>query len=208
MSNPKNTDLFSGLRKDILQGKYQKGYKLTEHAVCFEYEVSRTPVREAFHRLEAEGLIETVKNRGAFVLGLSKQDMEDIFALRKPCEIQAVIWAIERVTDEELDALEEAIGFMELYTGNDDAEKVLNLNSNFHQLIYKSSHSRMLQSILSSFQLYAAHERKSAVANPSILPELLAEHKGIFNAIKIKDVALGINAMENHMDNAAKRRNL
>ena len=198
-------DLLSRLRKDILTRKYANGYKLTEQHICEEYGVSRTPVREAFKQLEMEGLIEVFPNRGAFVVGFSEQDIADMYALRKSYEIQAVRWAIERITDDELDALEETFEFMEFYTQKNDIEKMLNFNMNFHQLIYIASHNRILQNILSSYQLYIKHANTKPSLTVEILPELLEEHRAIFNAFKNKDIQAGIDAIEIHMTNAYKR---
>ena len=101
-NQPLSTNLYSELQEDILTGKLKTGEKLTEQKICDEYKVSRTPVREALRQLEMDGLIENIPNRGAFVLGLSDQDIEDMYVLRKAYEIQAVRWAIERITEEEL----------------------------------------------------------------------------------------------------------
>ena len=106
-------DLFNRLRDDILQGKIAAGEKLTEQKICKEYQVSRTPVREAFQKLELDGLIDIIPNRGAFVVGLTKQDIGDMYELRKAYETIAVKWAIERITEEEMAQLEEAYDLME-----------------------------------------------------------------------------------------------
>ncbi|MEE1170217.1 MAG: GntR family transcriptional regulator, partial [Anaerovoracaceae bacterium] len=58
------TDLKLRIEEDILSGKFRKGDKLVEQALCDEYEVSRTPVREALAQLAAEGLTESIPNRG------------------------------------------------------------------------------------------------------------------------------------------------
>ncbi|NLP30323.1 MAG: GntR family transcriptional regulator, partial [Clostridiales bacterium] len=109
-------NLFEQLRKDILQGKLQPGEKLSEQKICNLYGLSRTPVREALHQLEVEDLIETIPNRGAYVVGLSAQDIKDLYEMRKAYEILAVRWAIERITSEELKSIEEAYELMEFYT--------------------------------------------------------------------------------------------
>ena len=199
-----STDLLSMVREDILKGKYQQGYKLTELQICSEYNVSRTPVREALRQLEMEGLVETKPNRGAFVIGFSMQDIRDMFDLRKCYEIQAVKWGIERITDDELDALEETFEFMEFYTQKNDIEKVLNINTNFHQIIYIATHNRMLHNILSSYQLYMKHVKASHTLNSDFLL-LLEEHREIYNAFKDKDISCGIKAIEKHMDNSIER---
>jgi DNA-binding GntR family transcriptional regulator len=204
-----STDLFSNLRKDILQGKLRQGEKLTEQQICDEYNVSRTPVREAFRQLELEGFIETIPNRGAFVVGFSPQDIQDMYELRKSYEILAVKWAIERITKEEYEKLEEAFEFMEFYTQKKDAEKMLNINMNFHELIYKASHNRMLYHILSSYQLYIKQGKPAGRADVSAgyLDEILLEHRAIFEAFQSKDAEAGIAAISRHLDNAKRRAN-
>lgn len=202
-----STDLFSNLRKDILQGKLRQGEKLTEQQICDEYNVSRTPVREAFRQLELEGFIETIPNRGAFVVGFSSQDIQDMYELRKSYEVLAVKWAIERISKEEYEKLEEAFEFMEFYTQKQDMEKMLNINMNFHELIYRASHNRMLYHILSSYQLYIKQSRPSNRNDVSsgYLDEILAEHRAIFESFKSKDVEAGIAAVSRHLDNAKRR---
>ena len=202
-----STDLFTNLRKDILQGKLRQGEKLTEQQICDEYNVSRTPVREAFRQLELEGFIETIPNRGAFVVGFSDQDIQDMYELRKSYELLAVKWAIERITKEEFERLEEAFEFMEFYTQKKDYEKMLNINMSFHELIYKASHNRMLYHILSSYQLYI---KQSKVSNRNgrssdYLDEILEEHRAIFDAFKEKNIEAGIAAVTKHLDNAKNR---
>ena len=200
-----STDLFSALRKDIIDKKYARGFKLTEQMICSQYKVSRTPVREALSQLEAEGLIETIPNRGAFVLGISEQEIKDIFELRKPYEMLAVKWAVERMTDDELETLEESFDFMEFYTGKNDIEKMMNINTNFHRIIYAAAHSRMLSNLLTLYQQYTEAVKKSRVFESGYLVQLLEEHREIFDAIKNKDAPLGMQAMEKHMDNSMKR---
>lgn len=202
-----STDLFSSLRKDILQGKLRQGEKLTEQLICDEYNVSRTPVREAFRQLELEGFIETIPNRGAFVVGFSPQDIQDMYELRKSYEVLAVKWAIERITKEEYEKLEEAFEFMEFYTQKQDMEKMLNINMSFHELIYRASHNRMLYHILSSYQLYIKQSKtqnRSDVSD-SYLNEILTEHRAIFEAFKNKDAEAGIAAVSRHLDSAKQR---
>ncbi len=201
-----STDLFSSLRKDILQGKLQQGKKLTEQQICDEYNVSRTPVREAFRQLELEGFIETIPNRGAFVVGFSTQDIQDMYALRKSYEVLAVKWAIERITKEEYGKLEEAFEFMEFYTQKKDVDKMMNINMSFHELIYKASHNRMLYHILSSYQLYIKQSRPASLNDTaSYLDDILLEHRAIFEAFQNKDVDAGIAAVSIHLDNAKQR---
>lgn len=203
---PLSTDLFTRLRKDILENNLKPNMKLTEQQVCDQYAVSRTPVREAFKQLKLEGLIEIIPNRGAFVVGFSAQDVSDMYELRKAYEMLAVKWAILRMSKEELEELEEAFDFMEFYTQKNDIEKMLNINTSFHQLIYAGSKNRMLIHVLSSYQLYLKHSNAKAVPHEGYLSEVLEEHRKIFLAFQNRNVEEGVSAMEEHMTRSALRR--
>ncbi len=200
-----SADLFSTLKDEILTGKLISGQKLTEKVICDKYGVSRTPVREALQKLEMEGLVESIPNRGFFVLGLTQQDYIDMFTLRKIYEIQAITWAIERITDDEMDALKELYEFMEFYTMKEDVAKMLIINNNFHQTIYSASHNRMLKNLLSSYQEMLKHVENPAHKKEGYLLEVFKEHKAIFDAFAARDKEAGIAAMEMHMDNSKQR---
>lgn len=203
---PMSISLLNKLQKDIITGKLRPGQKLTEQDLCKEYEVSRTPVREALRQLEADGLVENILNRGSFVIGMTERDFQDMFEMRRAYEVQAVKWAIERITDEEMDKLEETFEFMEFYTMRRDVEKMLVINAGFHQVIYEASHNRMLRKQLSSFQNYLKYKGSDAVYDDDYLPTVLEEHRAIFKAFVDKDVKAGAEAMERHINRAAERR--
>ncbi len=203
---PISDSLLGKLRRDILTGVFTPGQKLTEQELCKRYDISRTPVREALRQLEADGLVEMVLNRGAFVVGMSDQDYRDLFELRKICEIQAVKWAIDRITDEQMDALEETFEFMEFYTLRNDIDKMLTINSGFHQVIYEAANNRQLQKLLASYQSICKYKSADAVYDDDYLQQVLEEHRGIFKAFVDKDVKAGAQAMERHMNRTKERR--
>ena len=89
MSN-KNTvqnAVYQELKKGIMTLHLVPGTEMSTQEIATKLQVSRTPVREALRQLEMDGLIENIPNRGAFVLGLSKQDIEDMYVLRKAYEV-------------------------------------------------------------------------------------------------------------------------
>lgn len=200
-----SNNLFQQLRSDILQGKLKPGEKLTEQHICRQYAVSRTPVREAFQKLEIEGLIETVPNRGAFVIGITARDIEDMYELRKAYETVAVRWAIERITKEEFDTLREAYEFMEFYTMKQDAERMLSINMHFHELIYQAAHNHMLLHVLTSYQIYTKQTKTNHRYLDGYLEQVLEEHRQIFQAFVDKDPEAGAAAIARHLENAKSR---
>lgn len=205
-NQPLSNNLYTELQEDILTGKLRPHDKLTEKKICDDYKVSRTPVREALRQLEMDGLIENIPNRGAFVIGLSPQDILDIFDMRESYEIQAVRWAIERITKEERNELEETFEFMEFYTMKNDINKMLNINTAFHQIIYNATHNRMLKQILSSYQTFLKHCSPSNYYAPDYLVTVLEEHRAIFDAFMAGDVEGGALAMKIHMENSRSRK--
>ena len=205
-NQPLSAGLYQEIQRDILSGEIPSESKLTEAAVCKRYNVSRTPVREAFRQLEADGLVENIPNRGAFVLGLSKRDISDLFDLRALFEIQAVEWAIKRMTAEDIDALKETVEFMEFYTLKNDVEKVLTFNSQFHNIIYAGTKDRMIQKTLSTYQTYLKHSAPAKTYTGDYLRTILDEHKAIFEAVENKNAAAGRKAMEYHMEQSKFRR--
>ncbi|MDD6539259.1 MAG: GntR family transcriptional regulator [Firmicutes bacterium] len=203
---PLSESLLGKLQRDILTGEFKPGKKLTEQELCSRYMVSRTPVREALKQLETDGLVENILNRGAFVVGMSDQDYEDMFELRKIYEIQAVKWAIERISEEEMEKLEETFEFMEFYTLRNDIDKMLTINTGFHQVIYEASHNRQLKKLLSSYQTFVKYKNAESVYDDDYLQSVLEEHRAIFKAFVDKDVKAGAQAMERHMNKTKERR--
>lgn len=202
---PLAANLLSSLRNDILNHKIKNGEKLLEQKICDEYKVSRTPVREAFIQLELEGLVENIPNRGAFAIGFSKQDIEDIFYLRKSYEIVAVKWAIERMSDQELESLNEAYEFMEFYTKRRDYQKILTINAKFHELIYKATKSRILYQTLIKYHSYITPNKIENDKMDEYLDSVLIEHKHIYESIASKNLEAGTASIETHLDNLKKR---
>ncbi len=203
---PLSTAMFTQLQKDILSGEIPPHTKLTEQVLCRKYNVSRTPVREAFRQLESDGLVENIPNRGAFVIGLTLRDISDLFDLRRSFEVQAVEWAIQRMEEEELDKLREIIEFMEFYTLKSDVDKVLYFNSQFHNIIYDGTKSRMLVKTLSTYQTYLKHSAPPKTFTDDYLKTILEEHKAIFDAFETKNVPAGRLAMDYHMSQSKLRR--
>jgi len=203
---PLSAGLYTELQTDILSGVIPDGSKLTEQTICERYSVSRTPVREAFRQLEADGLIENIPNRGAFVTGLSRRDISDLFDLRALFEVQAVEWAIKRMSAEDIDELSETVDFMEFYTLKNDIEKVLTFNSQFHNTIYAGTKDRMIRKTLSIYQTYLKHSAPAKTYTGDYLRLILDEHKAIYAAFETRNAAAGRKAMEYHMEQSKLRR--
>ena len=202
-----SSSIFSILRERILKGEFVAGEKIKENQIASELKVSRTPIREAFKQLEQVGLIENVSNRGAFVLGFTKQDIDDIYEIRKAIESIAIIWAMDRISNDEMQKLKETYELMEFYTNKGDIEKILEMNNKFHDIIYKATDSRFLSQILRTYQFYVEKTRKAAVVEPKI-KETTQEHKNILDSFINKDKEKGVHEIIKHLENGKIRASM
>ena len=193
------------VRERILKGEYQIGEKIKESSIAQELNVSRTPIREAFKTLEEEGLLDYLPNRGCYAKGVTKRDVSDIYTVREALEEIAMTWACERITDEEIDKLEEQCELMDFYTKKRDVQKILTMNSSFHDIIYNSTGSRFLAQVLRSYKGYLDKTRKSVFYREEFLDSIQEEHKAIFEAVKSRDKDLAVAAIKKHLASSKER---
>lgn len=203
--------VFRKLREDILSGFYQENDELREITIGEELGVSRTPVREALRQLELEGLVRIIPNKGAYVTGISAKDVRDIYRIRSMLEGMCARWATENITDQQIEELEEIILLSEfhLHKKGEQKEQVAQLDGKFHKVLYEASDSRILEHVLSDFHKYVQMARTRSVGAGDRAEKSIAEHRGILEAIKLRDADLAeklanehiMNVMENlHMD--------
>lgn len=194
--------VFQKIREDILSGKYQEHDELREAALGKELGVSRTPVREALRQLELEGLVTIIPNRGAYVTGISQKDIWDIYSLRSLLEGMCARWAVEHITEEQLDELEEIILLSEfqLKKGSGfSAEQITLLDSRFHDVLYEASGSRILSHVLTDFHNYVQSARKSSVISEDRARKSIREHKQILRAIRDRDAEMAEQLANEHI---------
>lgn len=174
-----------------------------ETRLAEELGVSRTPIREAIRQLELEGLVVSIPNRGVFVQGISKQDIDDIYTIRHLIEGQAVRWAVERIEEEELKELEEIVELMEYYTRKKDFEQLAKLDTRFHDVIYDACKSKVLRHTLSSLHHYIQKARLHSLKVPHRALDTLHEHRAILDAIERHDPEDAETLMAQHISHAS-----
>jgi len=193
------------IRERILKGEYHIGEKIKENQIAQELRVSRTPIREAFKQLENEGLIDYIPNRGCFAKGFTRQDIEDIYAVRKALEVLSVEWAVKRITPADIKKLHDQCDLMEFYTARKDSKKVLETNTDFHDIIYNATGSRFMAQVLRSYKEYIEQTRKVIFYEQQYLEEILTEHKAILAALESGDKDRATKAMADHLDGSRRR---
>lgn len=194
--------VFERLENDILTGKYQRGEILTELKLVADLGVSRTPVREALHRLEQEHIIE-ITPKGILILGVTEQDLKDIFAIRLRIEGLASYCAAENMTMEQLAELKETLELQEFYVTKQDPERIKKMDSKFHQLIYQYCGSTVLNDTLLPLHKKVQKYRRASVEDNARAQQSAREHRAIFEAMEARNAALAEKYTTEHIANAA-----
>ena len=199
-----NGRVFRMLESGILTGKYPAGSALTEQTVSLDCGVSRTPARAALQRLEQEGLVRLVPNKGAVVLGISADDLVDIYQIRMRVEGLAAAMAATRLTQEVKNKLEENVELAEFYIARGDAQKLRDLDSNFHEILFEASGSRMILQTLSELHHKIGVWRAKSLNDPARVKESVAEHRAILDALIGGDATLADRLVSEHVERAMK----
>lgn len=190
------------LKERIVNGTYEEGFRLVETKLCEEFGVSRTPVREAISQLELDGLAKTLPNRETVVVAITQKDIEDIYALRMRLEGLAARLAAENMTSEDMKELEEIMDLEEYHTARKHGDKILHIDSKFHDCIYRGSKSKILLQTLTMFHDHIKHARNSSLAVEGRAEEALEEHEAIFHAIRQRNADLAEELAFVHIKNA------
>ncbi|MGN0412795.1 MAG: GntR family transcriptional regulator [Lachnospiraceae bacterium] len=193
--------VFHKIRDDILSGKYKEHEELKEVAIGEELGVSRTPVREAFRQLELEGLIQIIPNKGAYVTGITVNDVKDIYMIRSRLEGLCARWATEKITDEQMEEMEENVYLAEFHAQKGHMDQMAELDNRFHEIMYEACDSKMLEHLLKDYHNYVLRVRRKTLST-NRGTESNNEHRMIMEAIKAKDADKAEELAHAHMINA------
>lgn len=193
--------VFERLETDLLGGRYQRGELLTEHRLVEDLGVSRTPIREALRRLEQEHIVE-IGARGILVIGVSEEDVRDIFDIRLHIEGEAAARAAKNADPVSIGRLGEALELQEYYVGRSDADHIRSMDSRFHELVYLASGSVIYADTLLPLHRKVQKYRKLSVESEDRAAESAAEHREIYEAIERGDAEAAARAMTAHVQNA------
>ena len=199
--------IFEQLERDILSGRYQKGEVLSELSLAKQLGVSRTPVREAIRRLEQEKILEE-SSRGLTVVGISHEDMLDMYEIRLQIEGLSARRAAERISNEELAAMRETLELQRFYVekdGENNSAQIKNLDSQFHEQLYQASGSKAYCDTLISLHKKITKFRMASVSKHSRAMQSLAEHEAIYEALAARDAEKAAEAATMHTLHARDR---
>ncbi len=191
------------LKSNILSGRFVPGERLAEEHLAEELGVSRTPVREALHKLEQNGLIEPLESRGFCIPKDSEEEIEDLFELRTVLEGYTLKLICERITDEQIGRLEEIIDKAEVSLRRKRIDEVFQWNTEFHDILYGMvADKRRFYNLIVNIRKYVLRYRKDTLQYLGAAKRTIDGHRQILLALKLKDPDLCERVMRAHIREA------
>jgi DNA-binding GntR family transcriptional regulator len=193
-------DAYRAIRDQILRGERAGGEWLREGDLAASLGVSRTPVREALRRLDAEGLVRHERNRGVQVASWSIHDLDEIFGLRSVLEPWgSALAATSGLAD--LDQLGELADAMDAAARGrrPDLDEITRLNNQFHRAILTASGHGRLTQLVSSVVEVPLVWRTFSHYSPEAMRRSLAHHHEIVDALAAQDAAWAESVMRSHV---------
>ncbi len=194
--------VLEAIREAIINGSLKPRERLMEIQMAEELGVSRTPIREALRKLELEGFIVMVPRKGAYVADISTKDIADVFEIRASLEGLAAALAAERVTEEELEFMERCLVIKAEAIASSDFDKLVDIDTKFHEAIYKASRNERLVTIVNNLREQIQRLRTTSLSVPGRMYQSLKEHRTIVEALQSRDVSLARQVAQDHIENA------
>ena len=193
--------VFEKLENDIIQGTFARGELLTELKLVEQLGVSRTPIREALRRLEAERLIEDT-GKGSRVLGITEDDLLDIMNIRERIEGLAAYYATVNMTPEGLKELTHIVDLQEFYFNKQDKERLRQVDDEFHDLICQLSRRSVIYDTLIPLLRKTRRYRRISMDDWSRTSNTMREHREMYEAIASGNADLAMELTTRHIANA------
>jgi DNA-binding GntR family transcriptional regulator len=196
--------IYEHLREQLLNGEIAPPEHLIEARIAKQLGTSRTPVREALHNLELEGLIKSIPRVGYVVKSISEQEVEEICEIRMAIEGMAACWAMEKAHKKLIEELKKNISISDLKVSKGDAKAFIDLDARFHEIIARFSGSKRLLELAQTLRRHMLRYRIQSIYSVDNVLRAIDGHRGILRAIETHDSEEVNRAIRNHMEQVKK----
>lgn len=189
------TQVAKALSAAIIEDRLKPGERLIEYELAERYGVSKSPIREAFRLLEQEGLVTSYPRRGVMVTKINRRDIEELYAIRACLLALQVRLVAEKATDVDLKELDEAFEAMRQAADQPDVKGYFDANIVFHDLLSGIADNRKLAQLLQVSGKQTLRFRFLSLTVPQRIPESLAQHAQVLEALRLRDPAAAERAI-------------
>ena len=194
-------ELAEHLRRAIIHGEFEPGVRISEKALCEQFSVSRTPVREALKILSVEGLVRLNQNRGAAVTELTCADLEDAFPVVGSLEALAGELAARNATDAQIERMRVLHVRMVAMFKKGDRRGYFRINEEIHQLILAAANNPFLSRLMRTVSAQVRRARYQANLSHERWAAAVAEHGEILAAFEKRNSAQLGRLLKRHIAN-------
>jgi DNA-binding GntR family transcriptional regulator len=191
--------VFESLKHSIVRGKISPGEWLVESHIAETLGISRTPVREAIHKLEREGLIERQPRGGFTVLGFERDDIEETFGIRSVLEGYAARLAAVKHDEKELADLENKIDEFQNALDHKKMNLLPAINTEFHDLLYSLSKSPKLINMINGLRDQIYRYRQMILKEKKFASTSNLDHKKMLQHIRKRDAEGAERLVRDHI---------
>lgn len=196
---PLGQHVFEQLKQAIIQGDVAPGDRLVESRIAEAMDISRTPVREAIHKLEREGLLRKLPRGGFSVVSLTRQDIEETFGIRCVLERYAARLAAINHKEEELDPLEERIREFQKCLDAGRMDDLPRINTAFHNHLYDLCKSPKLIKMISDLRDQIYRFRRIILNVEAMAKVSNQDHRKMLKAIRERDTEKVESLVQEHI---------
>lgn len=195
---------YERLHQAILRGDFQPHERLIETDLAQQYNVGRAAIRTALARLEQDGLVERVPNRGARVRGISEAEAVERTEVRAVLEGLAARYAAQHVTDAEIVELRAMVGTMETCLAEGDLLGLSELNGRLHDRLLHIANNQTITRLIAHLHIQHVRSQFRLVLVPGRPQRSVAEHRAIVEAVAARDPDAAEVAMRRHRANTVE----
>jgi len=187
------------LREMIIEGELAAGARLNERELCDRLQVSRTPLREAFRLLSADGLVRIQPNRGAHVVALSEKDIRESFEVMGALEALSGELACQRITDQEIAEIQALTFEMQACHARRNLSSYYQVNRAIHDRINAAGHNHLLSDVYKNINLRLQNLRFRSNLNQEKWDKAMREHLEMAEALASRDGPRLAQIMRQHL---------
>jgi len=190
---------YASLKQAIVKGDLHQGQRLVESKLSAQMLISRIPVREAFKKLEQDGLVEKLPRGGFIVKKPSREEIEETFGIRAVLEGFAAALATRHMDQAILKRLEVTLEWYRDALKQGDTAKMMQLNDQLDDIIFGASKNRRLRALIGNFRDFISRYRRVLLTCMDYAAISLAEHEKIVGAMKQGDAEKVEQLMRRHL---------
>ena len=200
LNKPIRETTYETLKNAIIMGHIPAGSRLIETVYAETLHISRTPLREAFRKLELDGLVEYVERRGVIVRAFTIEDIEETFTIRNALMMLIIPSIFENVRKADLAEMQRILDSMDVSQKEENAEELSQYNREYHRTIEQISDKKRILRVIDSQEEYITRFSRLAIESVVRRSNAHQEHHELLRMLREGEQESFAKLMEHHLN--------